>query len=116
MLEFEMNLFTCLGWSEAIWESSAVHYHYATSGETCVAVPQNECAAAGNAVTGWNKASSEVRVGDWSWVPCGCYIWRGANIQFNTHACNQIVLNDSGRVNGQAVCKVKTFNSSALPN
>jgi len=22
MLEFEMNLFTCLGWSEAIWESS----------------------------------------------------------------------------------------------
>jgi len=79
--------------------------HYATSFGTCLAVPQNECAAAGNAVTGWNKGISEVVVGDWSWVPCGCYIWRGRNIQFNTRACNRVVLNNSGRVNGQAICR-----------
>merc|ERR1712194_118269 len=37
--------------------TSTQGFHYATSGETCVAVPQNECAAAGNAMRDWNEAS-----------------------------------------------------------
>ena len=83
------------------------NYHYATIGEGCLPVPQDECTAAGNHLTGWTKSQSEVVVGDWSWVPCGCYIWRGSKIQFNTRACTSVTLNTSGRINAQAICKVR---------
>ena len=84
-------------------------YKYAVSGETCESVSRNECAAAGNALTGWSKVSSEVVVGYWSWVPCGCYIRTGTKIQFNTHDCNTISLNDRGRHDRRAICKVSSI-------
>jgi len=92
--------------SEAICKGKSVvtHYHYGTSGETCAPVPHTECAVAGNQLRDWSKALDEVVVGNWSWVPCGCYIWRG-KIQFNTRGCDSIVLSNYGRANSQAICK-----------
>jgi len=93
--------------------TSTQGFHYATSGETCVAVPQNECAAAGNAMRDWTKASIDV-VEDWNWVPCGCFIWENSRINFNTHACDSVSLNGRGRRDAQGICKVKTFILSLL--
>jgi len=63
-------------------------------------VPQDECLAAGQTLLGTNTGS--LSIFDWTWLPCGCFIYKGGDMKYD-YNCN----NAEKHQYSQLVCKVQ---------